>query len=56
MFKVGDKVRIKDQGHDFCGFYGEVVNLVGNDGLVITCDDYEEPVTRMARQDQVEAN
>ena len=29
MFKVGDKVRIHDQKHPYCGFYGTVLKVEG---------------------------
>lgn len=29
MFKVGDKVRISDQKHPYCGFYGVVIDIQG---------------------------
>ena len=53
MFKVGDKVRIKDQDHDYCGFYGTVNETIDNNLWI--ADDQNSARVIIASQSQVEA-
>ncbi|MGP1718179.1 MAG: hypothetical protein ACTS9Y_13445 [Methylophilus sp.] len=54
MFKQGDKVRINDQEHDYCGFYGTVESVI--DDRLWIADDNNAARVIIATQSQVEAN
>lgn len=56
MFKKGDKVRIKDQDHAFCGLYGTVHAVDGDELAIAGFHWVEGDALVKATQSQVEAN
>jgi hypothetical protein len=54
IFELGDSVRINDQDHDYCGFYGEVEGVV--DDRLYIADQNNAARVIQAKQSQVEAN
>jgi hypothetical protein len=57
IFEVGDDVRVKDQGHLYCGFYGQITATQGEDLRIELLNEQGEMRAWVkATQSQVEAN